>query len=29
MEVQEDAHIGSIVGVVTALDPDTANHPVR
>ncbi|XP_039935876.1 cadherin-22 isoform X2 [Hirundo rustica] len=29
MEVQEDAHVGSIVGVVTALDPDTANHPVR
>ncbi|XP_062479734.1 cadherin-22 isoform X3 [Pezoporus occidentalis] len=29
MEVQEDAHIGSIVGVVTALDPDTANRPVR
>ncbi|NXL46120.1 CAD22 protein, partial [Podilymbus podiceps] len=29
MEVQEDAHIGSVVGVVTALDPDTANHPVR
>ncbi|KAM8798229.1 CAD22 protein, partial [Eudromia elegans] len=29
MEVQEDAHIGSIVGMVTALDPDVANHPVR
>lgn len=29
MEVQEDAHVGSVVGVVTALDPDTANHPVR
>ncbi|NXN44685.1 CAD22 protein, partial [Rhinoptilus africanus] len=29
MEVQEDAHIGSVVGIVTALDPDTANHPVR
>ncbi|XP_071615840.1 cadherin-22 isoform X2 [Heliangelus exortis] len=29
MEVQEDAHVGSLVGVVTALDPDTANHPVR
>uniref|UniRef100_A0A8B9FV48 Cadherin-22 n=1 Tax=Amazona collaria TaxID=241587 RepID=A0A8B9FV48_9PSIT len=29
MEVQEDAHIGSVVGVVTALDPDTANRPVR
>ncbi|KAM6053458.1 cadherin-22 isoform 3-T8 [Theristicus caerulescens] len=29
MEVQEDAHIGSVVGVVTALDPDTVNHPVR
>ncbi|XP_072488484.1 cadherin-22 isoform X2 [Notamacropus eugenii] len=29
MEVQEDAQIGSIVGVVTALDPDAANRPVR
>uniref|UniRef100_A0A663E7Q8 Cadherin 22 n=1 Tax=Aquila chrysaetos chrysaetos TaxID=223781 RepID=A0A663E7Q8_AQUCH len=29
MEVQEDADVGSVVGVVTALDPDTANHPVR
>uniref|UniRef100_A0A8B9PBP1 Cadherin-22 n=1 Tax=Apteryx owenii TaxID=8824 RepID=A0A8B9PBP1_APTOW len=29
MEVQEDAHVGSVVGVVTALDPDTVNHPVR
>ncbi|KFW89116.1 Cadherin-22, partial [Phalacrocorax carbo] len=29
MEVQEDVHVGSVVGVVTALDPDTANHPVR
>ncbi|NXL91401.1 CAD22 protein, partial [Alectura lathami] len=29
MEVQEDAHVGSVVGVVTALDPDKANHPVR
>ncbi|XP_068556606.1 cadherin-22 isoform X2 [Anas acuta] len=29
MEVQEDAQVGSVVGVVTALDPDTANHPVR
>lgn len=29
MEVQEDAHVGSVVGIVTALDPDTANHPVR
>ncbi|NWZ00107.1 CAD22 protein, partial [Loxia curvirostra] len=29
LEVQEDAHVGSVVGVVTALDPDTANHPVR
>lgn len=29
MEVQEDAHVGSVVGVVTALDPDTANRPIR
>nr|XP_014429833.1 cadherin-22-like isoform X1 [Pelodiscus sinensis] len=29
MEVQEDAGVGSVVGVVTALDPDAANSPVR
>uniref|UniRef100_A0A7N4P2I0 Cadherin 22 n=1 Tax=Sarcophilus harrisii TaxID=9305 RepID=A0A7N4P2I0_SARHA len=29
MEVQEDAQIGSVVGVITALDPDAANRPVR
>ncbi|XP_030389157.1 cadherin-22 isoform X2 [Gopherus evgoodei] len=29
MEVQEDAYVGSVVGVVTALDPDAANNPVR
>ncbi|XP_077785622.1 cadherin-22 isoform X2 [Podarcis muralis] len=29
MEVQEDAPVGSLVGMVTALDPDVANRPVR
>ncbi|XP_053103524.1 cadherin-22 isoform X2 [Hemicordylus capensis] len=29
MEVPEDALVGSLVGVVTALDPDAANSPVR
>nr|XP_034977879.1 cadherin-22 [Zootoca vivipara] len=29
MEVQEDAAVGSLVGMVTALDPDVANRPVR
>ncbi|XP_042321466.1 cadherin-22 [Sceloporus undulatus] len=29
MEVQEDALVGAVVGVVTALDPDAANNPVR
>ncbi|XP_066480857.1 cadherin-22 [Tiliqua scincoides] len=29
MEVQEDAAVGSVVGVVTALDPDAASSPVR
>ncbi|XP_061486671.1 cadherin-22 isoform X2 [Rhineura floridana] len=29
MEVQEDAAVGSVVGVVSALDPDAANRPVR
>ncbi|KAF7235806.1 Cadherin-22 [Varanus komodoensis] len=29
MEVQEDAPVGTLVGVVTALDPDAASSPVR
>ncbi|XP_078508042.1 cadherin-22 [Lissotriton helveticus] len=29
MEVQEDARVGTVVGVITALDPDAANKPVR
>lgn len=29
MEVQEDAAVGSVVGVVTARDPDAARSPVR
>ncbi|XP_021094668.1 cadherin-22 isoform X3 [Heterocephalus glaber] len=29
LEVQEDAQVGSLVGVVTARDPDAANRPVR
>ncbi|CAK6447870.1 unnamed protein product [Pipistrellus nathusii] len=29
LEVQEDAQVGSLVGVVTARDPDVANRPVR
>ncbi|XP_074868359.1 cadherin-22 [Carettochelys insculpta] len=29
LEVQEDASVGSLVGTVTALDPDAANNPVR
>lgn len=29
MEVQEDAKVGSLVGIVTARDPDVANKPVR
>lgn len=29
MEVQEDAKVGALVGVVTARDPDMKNKPVR
>ena len=29
MEVQEDAEVGALVGVVTARDPDVKNKPVR
>ncbi|XP_014850500.1 PREDICTED: cadherin-22 [Poecilia mexicana] len=29
MEVQEDAKVGSLVGIVTARDPDVINKPVR
>lgn len=29
MEVQEDAKVGSLIGVVTARDPDVMNKPVR
>ncbi|KAJ6655534.1 hypothetical protein lerEdw1_005005 [Lerista edwardsae] len=29
LEVQEDAAVGSVVGVVSALDPDLAGSPVR
>ncbi|XP_030068673.1 cadherin-22 [Microcaecilia unicolor] len=29
MEVQEDIHVGSVIGVITALDPDAAHIPVR
>lgn len=29
MEVQEDAKVGALVGVVTAKDPDVKNKPVR
>ncbi|XP_048338331.1 cadherin-22-like [Sphaerodactylus townsendi] len=29
MEVPEDALVGSVVGVVTARDPDAPNNPVR
>uniref|UniRef100_A0A8C6KUR1 Cadherin 22 n=1 Tax=Nothobranchius furzeri TaxID=105023 RepID=A0A8C6KUR1_NOTFU len=29
MEVQEDAKVGSVVGIVTARDPDVTNKPVR
>ncbi|XP_032073806.1 cadherin-22 [Thamnophis elegans] len=29
LEVQEDALVGSLVGVVTAVDPDAASRPVR
>ncbi|KAG7478316.1 hypothetical protein MATL_G00079110 [Megalops atlanticus] len=29
MEVQEDARLGALVGIVTAVDPDMENAPVR
>lgn len=29
MEVQEDAKVGALVGVVAARDPDVKNKPVR
>lgn len=29
MEVQEDAKVGALVGVVTARDPDVKNKPIR
>ncbi|XP_064161567.1 cadherin-22-like [Anguilla rostrata] len=29
MEVQEDARLGALVGIVTAMDPDMENAPVR
>ena len=29
LEVQEDAALGALVGVVTARDPDVENAPVR
>ncbi|XP_053309593.1 cadherin-22 isoform X2 [Spea bombifrons] len=29
IEVSEDAHIGSVIGAVTAVDPDKANNPIR
>ncbi|XP_015680954.1 cadherin-22 [Protobothrops mucrosquamatus] len=29
LEVQEDALVGSLVGVVTAVDPDAASRPIR
>lgn len=29
LEVQEDAKVGSLVGTVTARDPDVTNKPVR
>lgn len=29
MEVQEDAKVGAVVGIVTARDPDVKNVPVR
>uniref|UniRef100_F6X6N4 Cadherin-12 n=1 Tax=Xenopus tropicalis TaxID=8364 RepID=F6X6N4_XENTR len=28
IEVQEDAHIGSVIGAITAIDPDKANNPI-
>lgn len=29
MEVQEDAKVGALVGIVTARDPDIQNKPIR
>ncbi|MFT7811970.1 cadherin-22 [Arapaima gigas] len=29
MEVQEDARVGALVGIVTAVDPDVENAPIR
>ncbi|KAJ8401318.1 hypothetical protein AAFF_G00385490, partial [Aldrovandia affinis] len=29
MEVQEDARLGALVGIVTAMDPDMENAPIR
>lgn len=29
MEVQEDAKVGALVGIVTARDPDVKSKPVR
>lgn len=29
MEVQEDAEVGALVGIVTARDPDVKNKPIR
>lgn len=29
MEVQEDAKVGSVIGIVTARDPDATNKKVR
>ncbi|KPP77479.1 hypothetical protein Z043_103096, partial [Scleropages formosus] len=29
MEVQEDARVGALVGIVTAVDPDMENAPIR
>ncbi|KAM8946522.1 cadherin-22 [Pelodytes ibericus] len=29
IEVSEDAHIGSVIGAITAIDPDKANNPIR
>ncbi|OCT60491.1 cadherin-22-like [Xenopus laevis] len=28
IEVPEDAHIGSVIGAITAIDPDKANNPI-
>lgn len=29
IEVSEDAHIGSVIGAITATDPDKANNSIR